>query len=322
MGAISFQNVERLSYDKIYYHDYHGWRDTLTDYNEAFNAFTSDGNDQIESISFFTASDNVDYTIEIYDRFEKNNLLDLIGSVSDAIEYSGFHTIDLDEQLGFTDGDDFYIKLLLSDGGHPFDRTSEVPVLLGSTGPSVVVESTSEPGQSFYLDDSSEWIDLTTYDETANFCIKVLTNIWNPGNSDLECSGSLTFNDVKTGRNTKGVISIENIGDSFSSLSWNIIEFPDWGTWTFEKTSGNFLKPENGILDVEVTVRAPLERNQEFNGTIKVVNSNDLNDYGIIEVSLTAVKNKPKYTVGYDMFIERISNKFPILLELIKSFIV
>jgi len=173
MGAISFQDVEPMRYDKVYYHDYHGWRDTLTTVEKAFNAFIAEDNEIIEAVSFFTAVDNVAYTVKLYDRYKNNVLRDERVSASGVIQYSGFHTIDLPEAISFPEGDAFYVYVELSDGGHPFDRTSEVPVLLGATATRTTVESSSQPGQSYYKNDAL-WEDLCDIDSTANFCIKAL----------------------------------------------------------------------------------------------------------------------------------------------------
>ena len=180
MGAISFINSAPFQYDNVYYHDYHGWRDTKSDITEAFNAFETDGTKSLEAISFFTAVDNVNYIATIYDDFDGTELSNVLWTKQDNILYSGFHTIVIEDSFVLETGDDFYVHLDLSDGGHPYDRTSIVPVLLCGPESKTVVPSAANPDESYYHDGTS-WLDFYYYDDpsgyqnTGNFCIKALT---------------------------------------------------------------------------------------------------------------------------------------------------
>ncbi|MCK4678539.1 MAG: T9SS type A sorting domain-containing protein [Bacteroidales bacterium] len=180
MGAISFQHVEPMQYDKVYYHDYHGWRDTKTDCFIAFNAFVAEENERLRAVSFYTATDNVLYIIHIYNTFEDGELSNLLSTVNGTIAYRGFHTIDLDVPVVLGEGQDFYVKVFLNNGGHAYDRTSDIPVLLGANY-RTIVESSANPGESYYQEDD-EWKDLIEYEDppwsgTANFCIKAYTTL-------------------------------------------------------------------------------------------------------------------------------------------------
>ena len=236
MGAVSFQDVEYEPFWTIYYHDYHGWRDTIPDISEAFNAFTVTENEPLLAVSFFTAVDDVDYTVKIYDRFEDGQLLDELSTKSGNIQYHGYHTINLDNIVNLSTGDNFYVYVQLSSGGQPIDRTSDVPVLLGSSS-RVIVNSDANPGESYYKSGSS-WLDLYDYsftnpswDESANFCIKAMTGEYIPLIPDLNCHGELKWTDVKTETEVNGSFTVENIGEAGSRLDWEISEYPDWGIW-------------------------------------------------------------------------------------------
>jgi C1A family cysteine protease len=294
MGAISFQDVEYEPFESIYYHDYHGWRDTLEDYTEAFNAFTAENDVMLRAVSFFTSNDNVTYTVKIYDRYDDGLLLDELSSKSNTIDYEGFHTIELDTQVGLAEGEDFYIYLNLSSGGHPFDRTSEVPVLLGGDS-RVTVKSAANPEESYYYSGST-WEDLyyydfvdSSWDETANFCIKGLCDEWVSTDPNLDCNGDLFWTNVQPGSILTDNFTIENIGGSFSRLDWGIAEYPEWGSWTFIPSEGFDLLPENGEFTVEIEVEAPDSENEVFDGEIKIVNINDTGDYCSINVVISTL---------------------------------
>jgi hypothetical protein len=318
MGTISFQDVELQPYKNIYYHDYHGWRDTMEDVSEAFNAFDMDEDENIVAVSFFTSEDNVDYEVIIYDDFIENELQNQLSTASGNIEYYGFHTIDLDFPVSLLKNEDFYVYVSLSNDAHPFDRTSDVPVLLGAKS-RTIVKSAAGPGESYYKE-GSEWVDLyyhdfedSSWDETANFCIKAISGEYIVLDPDLECEGELVFNNVKSGSTTHGSLIVENIGVESSRLNWEITEWPDWGEWIFSPMSGYNLRPEQGEITIDVSIVAPQEKDKEYLGVVKIVNEEDPSDYELISVMLTTSKTRDR---NFDL-MERLIGRFPIFQQIL-----
>ncbi len=178
MGAVSFKNSEPMKYKHIYYHDYHGWRDTMDFCNAVCNAFTAKDNEVIQAVSFYTADNNVAYTLKIYDTFENRQLENELSTQSGVIEHQGFHTIDLEYPFSINKTDDFFVYLELSNGGYPFDRTTVfLKPFFGGVFPSPwwMIKSKSQPGESYYRI-GSIWLDLHWVIPSANFCIKCLCN--------------------------------------------------------------------------------------------------------------------------------------------------
>jgi len=262
MGAISFQDVEPLQYDVTYYHDYHGWRDTKTGTTEAFNTFEAESGDMLTAVNFFTAVHNVDFTIKIYDNYTGGSLQNELASVSGHIDYSGLHTIDLTTPVTLTQGDDFYIYLQLSDGGIPYDRTSDVPVLLGASY-RTIVESSASPGESFYKEggtwkDFYEYNDPSGFQHTGNFCIKGLAKtayglkmgsieILDPtGNNNGMIDPGETVQIMVTLQNT-GLFDVTNIAAEFETTDpYTIINS---GTLNF----GNIAPGEDATAGFSIT---------------------------------------------------------------------
>jgi hypothetical protein len=134
---------------------------------------------------------------------------------------------------------------------------------------------------------------------------------------DLECMGDLSWEGVTPDSTVTGSFTIENIGDSDSELNWAVTEFPEWGEWTFTPDSGSDLTPEMGPQTVDVKVTSPSDKNKEFTGRIKVVNTDNPSDYCEINIYLKTPRSR---TVNYPIF-SRIMNCFPNVFPILRYII-
>ncbi len=126
-----------------------------------------------------------------------------------------------------------------------------------------------------------------------------------PNTPDLDCEGSLSWNNVKPGKTVNGNFRVRNIGDAGSLLNWTVnTSSITWGTWSFTPASGENLTPEDGQLTVQVSVSAPNEKNSEFQGNIRVENKDNSSDFDLIPVHLkTPVDIHIFYTLIYQFIL-------------------
>ncbi len=129
---------------------------------------------------------------------------------------------------------------------------------------------------------------------------------------DLNCADVLEWENVTVGSTQTGSFDVENVGSGL--LGWSIVKTPSWGEWSFDPNGGDNLEPGTP-LEVQVTVIAPGEKNQQYSGQIKIQNKDNPDDYCTIDVRLSTPMNKPSLFLH---FFERLMQRFP-ALELVFS---
>jgi len=137
-----------------------------------------------------------------------------------------------------------------------------------------------------------------------------------PNTPNLDCSGSLSWANIKPGATVIGSFQVQNIGDAGSLLNWTVnTSSITWGTWSFTPASGSDLTPEDGQVTVQVSVVAPNEKNSEFQGYLKVENQDNSTDFGLIPVYLKTPLSKDFY---FQQFFERMFQQFPHAFPLLR----
>jgi hypothetical protein len=135
--------------------------------------------------------------------------------------------------------------------------------------------------------------------------------------AEVECDGHLSWFDVKPSETVYGEFQISNQGEDGSYLNWEIINFATWGDWNIEPDNGEYLAAGDSVT-INVAVTAPSEENEDFNGLLRVKNTDDSNDFCDIDLYLLTFKNKPSH-ICFNLLgwlWERYPNAFPFLRSL------
>lgn len=127
--------------------------------------------------------------------------------------------------------------------------------------------------------------------------------------SDLDCNGSLSWNDITPGATVQGSFTVSNGGDYGTLLNWEVFSYPDWGTWTFTPASG-FNLPAGDSVSVQVKVVTPNEENTQYQGAVTIINTDKTGDSAVIPVTVKT----PYYTeqssksFRYSIVLEHLRN--------------
>jgi len=208
-------------------------------------------------------------------------------------------------------------------GGDPNEDTVHYDVYFGTTNPPPRVkrnqsDTTYDPGLLNYT--TKYYWRIIAWDEwtsTSGPLWDFTTRNEPDQIPDLNCNGNINWVDVKPGSTVVDSFYIENIGDPESYLNWEIIDWPNWGSgssWNFTPKSGLDLTPEEGEITIEVEVVAPDEKNTEFTGEVKIINSENPSDYCTIDIVLKT-PNRTFYLKNSILYwlIECFPNAFPLL---------
>ena len=144
------------------------------------NVFTATDTEKISAISFFQGDAAATYKYQIYKNVkDKKNFTKSAKAVYGKyqkidIEYAGYNTVKLPEEIGLSKGESFAVVILTEKKGSRAYAMCDYTGEIDAAG-TITSYAHSEKGQSFMSKDGKEWKDLYDNGLNENFRIKALT---------------------------------------------------------------------------------------------------------------------------------------------------
>ncbi len=142
------------------------------------NVFMCESGEELKAISFWTAQNDVEYTVNIYkDLADKNDPASGTSVLSSPIngtqDYCGYHTIRLDKPVRLNAGEIFSVVVTLSSNA---EDTTKLFVDCSTDTEFVSFKNAAKEGQSFFqASNGTQWTDKGL--EGKNYRIKAFTDV-------------------------------------------------------------------------------------------------------------------------------------------------
>lgn len=142
------------------------------------NVFTADSNEYLKAVSFWTAQQNVSYSVQIYTDLTgttnpENGKKALTAELTGTETYAGYHTVKLPSSIYLNEGEKYSVVIKLransdSSTGLFVDKTD-------SSAGWVIFTNSTKAGQSYFKSqNSSSWTDVSS--RGVNYRIKAFTD--------------------------------------------------------------------------------------------------------------------------------------------------
>lgn len=250
-AMVAFCSAEAADgYGKIYQYD------PLPPYRcisatRAANMFTATGSDTLAAVGFYAMTPRTGYELSVYTGCSAGNPVSgtKATSQSGTVPEAGFATIPLDKAVSVAKGSRFSVVLKLTTPGYSWPHAVELAVS------GYLSKASAGSGQSFFSTDGSSWRDLTSWNSTANFCIKAYTkgtSMELPKLAGLEIRGPRSVESGKTGQYACDATYSDGSRKEGVAASWSLVSGGDWAT-----IGGNgLLKAKTVTANRSVTIRA------------------------------------------------------------------
>ncbi|MEI6309371.1 MAG: lectin like domain-containing protein [bacterium] len=219
-----FNNAEAATnYGRAYQYDPLGWiggfgYSTTTAWFA--NVFTAQASESLAAVGFYTTDVNAAYEVYLKTNFSGASFVGPLVK-SGSFTTPGYHTVGFAPSIAVTAGSRFCVAVKVTTPNDIYPIPIECAVAGYSSGAS------SSPGQSYVSQFGANWTDITTFDQTANVCLKAFTTSVTPVPTIGWSPSSLAFQATQGGLNPLSkTLSIWNAGAG--ALNWNAVEGAAW----------------------------------------------------------------------------------------------